>query len=63
MWWHKLEFSSETIDNLKIELQKLQEEAKKLLRESTLFELEENAQEDARLEARTMWLLEGGRKR
>ena len=63
MWWHKLKFSSETIDNLKNEMQKLQEEAKKLLRESKLFELEENAQEDARLEARTMWLLEGGRKR
>ena len=39
--WHKLEFSSETIDNLKAEMQRLQDEGKRLLSEAKILEQED----------------------
>jgi hypothetical protein len=39
--WHKLEYSSESIDNLKKEMQRLQDEGKRLLMESKRLEQEE----------------------
>jgi len=42
--WYKLEYSSETIDNLKKEMQRLQEEARRLLYEAKLMEQEEEAE-------------------
>ena len=41
--WHKLEFSSESIDKLKMEMQRLQDEGKRLLSESRVMEQEETA--------------------
>ena len=42
--WHKLEFSSETIDNMKAEIQRLQDEGKRLLREAKILEQGEEEQ-------------------
>jgi len=42
--WYKAEYSSETIDNLKKEMQRLQEEARRLLCEAKLMEREEEAE-------------------
>jgi hypothetical protein len=42
--WHKLEYSSESIDNLKREMQRLQDEGKRLLMESKKLEQEEQDQ-------------------
>ena len=42
--WHKLEFSSETIDNMKAEMQRLQDEGKRLLSEAKILEQGEDEQ-------------------
>jgi hypothetical protein len=39
--WQELKFSSETIDNLKKEMQRLQDEGKRLLSEAKVMEQEE----------------------
>jgi len=39
--WYKLEYSSETIDNLKKEMQRLQDEARRLLCEAKMLDQEQ----------------------
>lgn len=55
--WHKLEFSSDRIDSLKSEMQRLQDEAKRLLVEAKMLE-----QEDAEAAHDCSWLFQDGQR-